>query len=73
MGYTTMILETDVTFLDVLYWPFIDLLFQWPLLLTVRLIYSHIIPQKKKKKPLTYNRAMWSKAMKLKHPLVKLI
>lgn len=49
MDYTTMILETDFTFLDVLYWPFIDLLFQWPLLLTVRLIYSHIIPQKKKK------------------------
>lgn len=71
MGYTTMILEADFNCLDVLYWPFIDLLFQWPFLLTVRLIHSHIIPQKKK--PLTHNCEMWSKAMKLKHPLVKLI
>lgn len=48
MDYTTMILETNFNCLDVLYWAFIGLLFQWPLLLTVRLIYSHIIPQKKK-------------------------
>lgn len=47
MGYITMILVTNFNCLDVLYWAFIDLHFQWPLLLTVRLIYSHIIPQQK--------------------------
>lgn len=70
MGYTTMILETDSFCLNVPYWPFIDLLFQRPLLLTVILIYSHIIPQKE---PLTHKTAMKCKAIYLKHPLVRLI